>query len=241
MEAFRSVVAKTVLAEMRCTVEFSVPAFDLANRTIHVLSALYDRISRHYPIDLADMRVLAGSAVSDLAVNVTMFGGNADVQVSAKDMTLTFRHIKSEQDIDICAIIMSASEKAIADSLSTAEMSNRLLSCTLSLELGDGKANAREHVSHMAALDSRLAVGDICGGICQPLINLEAINQDAGWRATFYAAPHRELDSTLIAGCSVEYDSTYTVETGVEHVHQLIDAFLDAAALEVDSLWNTVG
>ena len=231
-------VAKTVVAGLRCVAEFSPPAFDLAEHPTAVLSALYTRISPHYPIDLADMRASGGPAVSDVVVTVAMLGGNADVRVSAKDMTLTFRHIKNTKDVDICANIMSASEQAVNDSLPNATTHNKLLSCTLSLELGDGGADAQSHVSHIVAIKRQPVIGDFDGGICQPLINLEAVNQEAGWRATFYAAPHREYNSMLFAGCSVEYAFNHTAAANVEHVRQLMDAFLNVVNLEVDSLWS---
>ena len=232
-------IAKTVVADLRCVVEFSPPAFDLAEHPTEVLCALYTRISPHYPIDLADMRASGGPAVSDLAVSVTMFGGNADVRVSAKDMTLTFRHIKNNEDIDICANIMSASEQAVDDSLPKAVTHNKLLSCTLSLELGDGKANARDHVSDIVVINRQLVIDDLCGGVCQPLVNLEAVNQEAGWRATFYAAPNREHNSILVAGCSAEYRISDTAPANLEHMQQLMEAFLNVIGLEVDSLWST--
>ena len=232
-------VAKTAVADLRCVVDFSPPAFDLATRATEVLRALYNRISPHYPIDLADMRASGGPAISDVAASATMFGGSADVRVSAQDMTLTFRHIRGKQDVDICANIMSVSEQAVADSLPRARAHNKLLSCTLSLELGDGGADARDHVSHIVAIKRQLVVGDFDGGVCQPLINLEAVNQEAGWRATFHAAPHREYNSMLVAGCSVEYAFNHTAAANVEHVRQLMDAFLNVVGLEVDSLWST--
>ena len=234
-------VAKTVLADLMSVIEFSPPAFALADRTIAVLRAIHDHTTPHYMIDLADMRVSGGQAVSDLVVDVTMLGGNAAVRVSVQDMTSTFRQIKTDQDVDICARIMSASEQAIADTLPNITIPNRLLACTLSMNLGHGDANARDHVARLVKFDRRLASSDFCGSVCQPLINLEAVNREADWRAMFLAAPHREHKSYLFVRCSVEYGSNNPSTASVGHIEQVANEFLTAIDLEVDSLWNTVG
>lgn len=231
-------VAKTVLADLMSVVEFSPPAFDLADRTVPVLRAIYDHTTPHYMIDLSDMRVSGGQAVSDLAVDVSMFGGNVAVRVAARDMTSTFRQIKNDQDVDVCATIMSASEQAIADTLPDIKMINRLLSCTLIMDLGHGRASASDHVTRIMKVDNRLASSDICGSVCQPLINLEAVNQEADWRAMLYASPHREHKSNLFVRCSVEYGSNDPSTATVAHIAEVATAFLTAVGLDVDSLWT---
>lgn len=233
--------AKILLAEAKCTSHFSSPAFGLGGRLAEILDALHSAISPHFPVDLANMRVLAGATVSDVVAEVSMFGGNAIVSIGVKDMRVTFRQIKDADDIDICTRIVSLSHEALKVGLPQTNVQTVFLSCTVILDLDDA-GGARHHLARSASADSRIVPEDLDGAVCSPVVNHELVNQESGWQTTFYAAPHRLDESKLYVGCTLEQDLPPTIHDPVELADRLQNytaTFLKA--IDVEAEWPSEG
>lgn len=232
-EGFPAVIAQPVFADLRYVAEFTSPAFDLAVRPATVLSAFHRFINPKFPIALTDMRAAGGPAVSDVIVEVAMFGGNATVGVSVKDMTLAFRQIKTENDLDVCIELVCLSQQALEVGLPDADVQKTVVSHSLTLELDCGTQTAGDYIARSVAYNNQLSLLDFNGGVCQPVVNLEVFNGDDDWRATLLAAPHREIKSALFVACTLEHDdSGDRVADRIVNSRKLIKLFLKSLDVE---------
>lgn len=227
------------LAELTYVVEFSPPAFDMVPRPIDVLNELYRSINPRFHIKFSDMRVSGGPAVSDVVADVAIFGGSAVVSVSVQQATLTFRQIKSKEDLAICAEIMSLSEQALKKCFRDIDMLSVALSCTLSLDMKGNATSVDDHIARVVTLNEVPQLVEFIGGTCRPSANLLINDADADWRAALFAAPNRDIDSILIIGCTVERNNKNTgPDDDMIRLQQLIAVFMDTLDVTTPDLFS---
>lgn len=228
------------LADLTYVIEFSPPAFDVASRPTEVLNELYGSINPHFPVKLSDLRASHGPAISDVVADVAIFGGSAIVSVTAQQATLTFRQVKTNDDLGLCAEIISLAENALEKCFPDTNMHSVVLSCTLSLDLKGSETSADDHIAHVVTLNKQPRLVDFVGGSCRPSANLLINDSDADWRAALFAAPNRDIESILVVGCTVERSNkSASTADDMNRLRQLIVVFMNALDVATPDLFSS--
>lgn len=216
-------------------VEFSAPSFDLPGSNTTVLRALYETIHPRYPVGTQNMQVVGGNLLSDVHVRITLFNGNGVIDVSVDGMSLVFSNLKTKDDLAVARDCISLSEEALQSSLPDISVRAVVLKPTLFLELGGGQEDAGNHLSRVMGSTVKFAQAAFGNATTHPGVNLEVENADEGWNAIFHAFRDRTRASSLILSCHAVYGTESKVrglESRVDHLEQLLKAFLERIGLE---------
>lgn len=217
-------------------VNFAAPSFDLPGKSTAVLRALYETIHPRFPISTKNMQVVGGNQLSDVHVRVTLFNGNCVIDLSVEQMSLAFNNLRSKEDVAVCRDCISLSEEALKSSLPEVTVRAVALKPTLFLELGDGEEDAANHLSRVMGTRTNLDLGGFGSAVQRPGVNLEVENSQDGWNAILHAFWDRTKVSSLILSCQAVYAADGKVsglDSRVEHIEQLLKAFLDSIGLEM--------
>ena len=217
-------------------VEFAAPSFDLPVSGTTVLRTLYETIHPRYPIRIQDMQVVGGNLLSDVHARITLFNGNAFVDVSADKMSLVFQNLKDERDVAVFRDCISLSEEALQSSLPNVTVRAVALKPTMYLELGGGQVDAGDYLSRAMGPTIELDQAEFEGAVSRQGANLEIENSKEGWNAAFHAVRDHSKQSSLILWCHALYATEGKVcglENRVAHLERLLKAFFERIALEM--------
>ena len=128
---------------------FSALTFDLPGLGAALLKSLYENINPQFPITAADMRVLGGSSLSDVRVQVDMFNGLGLIDVTADKLSMNFRSLQNDGDLTICKNCISLSEQAVRSALPNLQVDAVALRPTLFLALDRKVESASSHIAQV--------------------------------------------------------------------------------------------
>ena len=223
-------------------VEFAAPAFDLPNSNVSVLKAFYETIHPRFRINTRDMHVAGGNLLSDVRVRVTLFNGNGVIDISVDGMSLVFNDLRSREDATICRDCISLSEEALQKSLPAVSVRTVSIKPTLFLELNAEQEEDGNDLSRLpgASIHLDLSALSAFGNATQHYgVTLAVENAEEKWNALFEAFQDRTNTSSLILFCHASHRAEGKVrglENRVNHLQQLLKAFLDGIGLETEGL-----
>lgn len=87
------------------------PRFEIGREVIHLVSSIYQEVSKQFSMSLADIHGLPGSSVADVGVRGTMFGGKFRFEVTPDKCQITARDLTVWNDVQIiaaCATLLQA-------------------------------------------------------------------------------------------------------------------------------------
>lgn len=231
--------AKIERINLTYDVEFTAPAFDLPNSNVSMLKALYETIHPRFRINTRDMHVAGGNSLSDVHVRITLFNGNGTIDISVDRMSLAFNNLRTREDLTTCKDCTSLSEKALHKSLPTVSVRTIAIKPTLYLGLNGIQEDVANYLARLPGAKIELDLSTFGRAVQHPGINLEVDNFEERWNAIFHAFQDRTKMSSLILSCSSAYLADGTVrglKNRVNHVEQLLNAFLDSIGLETEGL-----
>lgn len=218
--------------------DFSIPLFDLPARSTEILRSFHESISPSYPIRSADMQIFHGERFSEIRIRIALFGGNGLIDMTADSLSISFSHMRIDDQAAICKECISLSGQALGRIFSDLAVNIVTLDPTLHLRLGDGSVSARSHLAQVAGSGISTDLSGFGGAICHPCVNLEIENDDEHWNADFHAYGKWGTDPSMITSCRVMYDEDGAVQ-GLEdrllHVERLMASILGSIGLEVDN------
>ena len=218
--------------------DFSAPLFDLFARNTEVLRSFHEGIGSSYPVRSSDMQISRGDRLSEVRVRISLFGGNGLIDVTADRLSISFEHMRTEEQAAICKECISLSEQALKRIFPDLTAHIVTLSPTLFLRLGDGSVSARSHLAQVTGSGISTDLSGFGGAICHPCVNLEIENEDEHWNADFHAYGKWGSEPSLIASCRVMYDENGTIrglDDRFRHVDRLLATLLGGLGLEVSS------
>ena len=236
---------KTTLEWMELTYEadFSAPPFDLPERATDLLKSLHLFIHPRFPIRTPDMYVFGGTALSDVCVRVTLFGGNGTIDVTADRLSTRFVGLRRHQDLDFCNQCIALAEQALRNTLPDVMIGHVSIRPTLTLRLGDESTDAREYLRGVVKPAVHMDLDGLGAAALHPCINLEVQNDAERWRAVLHAYPSGEERSSVVIACSIIYTESPAPSSSEERndrLWRLIAALLRGLGLETPASAITV-
>ncbi|MCY3729425.1 MAG: hypothetical protein OXF97_10590 [Nitrospira sp.] len=231
--------AKIERINLTYEVEFATPSFDLPSSNVSVLKAFYETIHPRFRINTRDMHVAGGNLLSDVRVRVTLFNGNGIIDISVDRMSLAFNNLRAREDVTICRDCISLSEDALQKSLPAVSVRTVSIKPTLFLELNGEQEDDGNYLSRLPGASIHLDLSAFGNATQHSGVNLEVENSEEKWDALFHAFQDRTNTSSLILSCHVFYRADGKVrglENRVNHLQQLLKAFLDSIGLETEGL-----
>ena len=215
---------------------FSALSFDLPGLGAALLKSLYENINPQFPITAADMRVLGGSSLSDVRVQVDVFNGLGLIDVTTEKLSMNFRNLQNDGDLATCKNCISLSEQAVRRALPNLQVDAVVLRPTLFLELDRKVESASSHIAQVAGSTAQFNLDEF-GNPAQHLgVNLEVENTEENWNVIFNAYRDRGEQSSLIVSCHALYREDGVIsglDERASHLQRLIRAFLSGIGLEI--------
>lgn len=229
--------------ELTYDADFSVPPFDLPRRDTDLLKSLHQFIHPRFPLRTTDMHAFGGTALSDVCVRVSMFGGNGTIDVTADRLSTRFIGLRQQQDLDICNQCIALAEQALRSTLPDVVIGLVTIRPMLALRLGDESTDAREYLTGVVKPAVDLDLDGLGTAALHPCINLEVENDDERWRAVLHAYPSGLDRSSVVVACSIIYTESPEERSSEERndrLWRLIAALLRGLDLELPTSTNTV-
>lgn len=79
------------------------PRFEIGREAIHLISSIYQEVSKQFSMSLSDIQGLPGSSVADVGVRGTMFGGKLRFEFTPEKCQITARDLTVWNDVQIIA------------------------------------------------------------------------------------------------------------------------------------------
>lgn len=235
---------KASLRKLDLTYEasFSAPSFDLPARSTALLKALYENLGSDIHIGPDDMHVVNGTKLSEVHVGVTLLGGLARIDIAADKLSLEFKGLWNDADLDICKFCLRRSEQAVKSELPDVVVNTVFFNSLLFLELDGGAGNSREHMAQAAGYPTRFNLSEFCGATLQSKIAINVENTEENWLAMMSAWPVAGQPDTLNVSCIVRYGAggaIHGLDSQADHIRSLVKMFLSGIDLAIsDSTWS---
>ena len=210
-------------------VSFRAPLFDLTARRPELLRELHGRFEPPYSFGAEDVQVSDGSRLSDGRISISLFGGNAAIEITAKEFRMVFNDLPEWNYLSgFCQKCIASATRAIAEAMPESEMGMVAIDVTLHMNTGDVEP-ARHLLNRVARTESFdfSAFGDVSKSHD---VKFVIENDEEQWMALFHA--HGDLDDepSLTLSCYTLYygeDGKFLgLEAQVEHVDKMIRTLL---------------
>ena len=231
-------------ADLFYEANFWAPSFELPMLGTALLKSLYENLRPLSPINTSDLRVLGGNALSEVRVQVTVFGGLGLIDVGPDGITMNFRELRNTGDFAKCLNCILLSEKVTLGTLPNCEINTVVLRPTLFLDLDGEAENASEHLAKVLGRITDLDLQEFGNPVRHPGMNLEIENTEQGWRAIFNAYRDQWEESLLVVSCYAQYGEQCAIQGMLQragHLERLIRTVLRGIGVEASSpFWEAV-
>ena len=223
---------------------FSAPSFELPVLGTALLKSLYENLLPLSLINTTDLRVLGGNALSEVRVQVAVFGGLGLIDVGPEGITMNFRDLQNTGDFAPCMNCILLGEEVTLRTLPNCEINTVVLRPTLFLDLEGGAKNASEHLASVLGRVTELDLQEFGNPVRHHGVNLEIENTEQGWRAIFNAYRDQWEESILVVSCYAQYGKQSAIQGTLQragHLERLIRTVLRGIDVEASSpFWEAV-
>ncbi len=167
------------------------------------------------------MHVFGGTALSDVRVRVTLFGGNGTIDVTADRLSFRFTGLRQHQDLDICNQCIALAEQALGSTMPDVEIGLVSIRPMLTLRLDDESTDARGYLKAVVKPAVRMDLSELGAAALHPCVNLEVQNNDERWRAVLHAYPSEMDRFSIVVACSITYTASPESQSGEERNDRL--------------------
>ena len=209
-------------------VSFTAPLFDLTARCPELLRALHEGFESLYSFDAEDVQVSDGSRLSDGRISISLFGGNAAVEVTAEELRMVFNNLPNWNYLPgLCQRCIASATRAIVEAMPGSEMGMVAIDVTLRMNTGNVEP-ARHLLNRVVRTESFDFSG--FGDVSQSHdVKFTVENDEEQWTALFYANGDLSDEFSLILRCYTLYgeDGKFLgLEAQVGHVDKMIRTLL---------------
>lgn len=212
---------------------FARPMFSVPRVSVEILESFYRALSPEYVISMADLSASPATAMSDIAVRATLFGGNGLLEVNAERFHAAFTNIQTSADIQTVKNVLTLGEAALAKVLESAEFTDTIIRISAWLALSGGNDDAEQFFKTYR--QTHISVEDIgAERAIYPTVG-NFTNDAQGWRLNLMIEPSTLTGAQLF----FQADATYTqggqaqaFEQKVAHMETTCSVFLAKHGLE---------
>ncbi len=209
-------------------VSFTAPSFDLTVRRPELLRALHKGLESLNSFDADDVQVSDGSRLSDGRISISLFGGNAAIEVSAKELRMVFNDLPDWNYLPgLCQTCIGPAIRATAEALPGSEMDIAAIDVTLRMSTGNVEPT-RHLLNRVARTESFIFSG--FGDVSQfHDVKFEIENDEEQWTALFHVYGDFPDEFSLVLSCYTLYGEEgkfLDLEAQVGHVDKMIRTLL---------------
>ena len=214
---------------------FSTPSFDLTTRRPELLRALHKELEPLYSFDAEDVQVSDGSRLSDDRISISLFEGNATIEVTADEFRMVFNNLPEWNFLPhFCQKCITSATRAIVDTMPESEIGAVTVDVTLHLNIGNVEP-ARHLLNRIARADS-FDFSDL-GVVSQYHdVKFEIENDEEQWMTLFRAYRALADEFSLILSCWTLYgeDGKFCdLEAQIGHVDKMIRSLLPQFGMDL--------
>ena len=222
-----AVPVRLVSMNFEYEVNFTAPSFDLTARRPELLRALREVFEPLYSFDAEDVRVSDGSRLSDGRISISLFDGNAAVEVTAEEFRMVFNNLPDWSFLLFCQKCITSASRAVVDAIP--ESAKGLVAIDVTLHLNSGNVEpARRLLNRVARTDSFDFSG--FGDVSQYHdVKFSIENEEEKWTTLFRADGDLADESSLILSCYAlfgEDGGIRGLEAQFGHVDKMIRTLL---------------
>jgi hypothetical protein len=209
-------------------VSFRAPLFDLTARRPELLRALHEGFEPPYSFDAEDVQVSDGRRLSDGRISISLFGGNAAIEITAEEFRMVFNDLPDWSYLpDLCQKWIASATRAIAGAMPGSEMGMVAIDVTLRMNTGNVEP-ARHLLNRVIKPESFDFSG--YGDVSQSHdVKLKIENDEEQWTTLFHAYGDLDDEFSLTFSCYTLYGEDgkfHGLEAQVGHVDKMIHTLL---------------
>ncbi len=210
--------------------EFAVPLFDLVTKAPELQQRIYTGVRAEYPFALqtADMHVAPSGLQSETGLRITMFGGNASVNLTPVRAALEFSNLNAvKEDLDVCKKCIDLVTEALNKSCADVVIQTETITSSLRLE---AEGDAAGHLAAIAAANVRLNPGEFGATEDHPVVSIEISNSANKWRSSASVTVNA---GNFFVYCQTRYDDRRSsVSDRIDAQLSLLDGVLTRVQVE---------
>ena len=219
-------------ANFEYEVYFTAPSFDLTARRPQLLRALHKALHEGFEppcsFDAEDVQVFDGSRLSDGRVSISLFGGNAAIEVTAEALRMVFNNLPDWNYVPgFCQMCIASATRAIVEAMPGPEMGMVAIDAALRMNTGNVEP-ARRLLNRVARTESFdfSSFGDVSQS---HEVRFKIENDEEQWTALFHAYGDLADELSLTLSCYTLYaeDGKFRdLETQIGHLDKMIRTLL---------------
>lgn len=226
-------------ADLRHEATFEAPLFDLSRHGPSLLQSLHkDVINAGSTIALDNMRLHTGASPSDVRVQVLMYSGNAEIEITATKCTVQFNNMSDVKFIGLAGYWIDKSWEAVERLFPETQASVVTIRPEVILELTEG-TGAEELLGRIVECDKQYDWKRFGAVIEHPCMSLELENSKESWNVFLNLARDQSLSASILMSCLAIYGNPYCVDGNdniLSHLQKLMKAFLDQCGLSLEDI-----
>ena len=212
---------------------FSVPLFDWANQTAELQKCIYEMIRSIYDnaLKVDDIYASAESSMRYSGLGLSLFGGNASIDLSPKELKSEFRNLKSDIDFQVGQDCIGLAIEAVRKVCPETVIINESLSLSIFLKPVD--CDARSHLSKVAPSNINIDITELGATDQLPAINVEISNSTEHWEANCSVRVLNDGSVFVFSRTHCDKDGDSTIDVFMNRLNRLIRTMLVKTELEV--------
>ena len=212
---------------------FSVPLFDWANQSPELQKCIYEMIGSTYnnALKVDDIYASAGSSMRYSGLGLSLFGGNASIDLTPKELKLEFRNMRRDSDLKIGQNCITLVIEAVRKVCPETVILNENLSVYIFMNPVDG--DARSHLSKFAPANINIDLTEIGATEQSPSITLEIANSTEHWQANCNVGVLNDGSVFVFSRTHCDRDGDGTIDVFLDRLYRLFRTMLVKTELEV--------
>ena len=217
------------LASMDLTFElhFTVPLFDLPERRADLLRALHDTLPEPFAFDTDDISLSQGDTLSEFRVSVSVFYGNAKIDISPESIEMLFLEMPRIEFLQLSRRVIESAQQAVTSFSRDAEIAFTSIGVFLRVDL-DQECSARDHLNNVC--QSRpLDFSGFGNTLQHHEIQFDVRDVDDSWSVSCHARGDLKQESRLNVSFFAIYDEDGRIdglENQINHLERLVTGLL---------------
>lgn len=227
---------KPIFTTFTYELDFGKPVYSIVQNSISILEAFYDALSPRFGLDASSQQVTsAATALSDFALQVSLFGGSATFVIRLERFTCEIRNVLREEDFRTARDSIELAEGALTKAVPDIPIRSASVSSSAWLKVEDAES------ATIAALtagqpETRFDLTRIGATRSEhwPIGNLW--NDQDGWSANYRLERSSVEEADLFYACLVRYDRESkfaSADRRMEHMTTIHDDILENLGLKL--------
>ena len=209
-------------------VNFATPSFDLTARRPEVLRALHKEFETLHSFDAEDVQVSDGNRLSDGRISISLFGGNATIEITAEEFRVVFNNLPGWDYLPgLCQRCVESATRAIVEAMPGSELG--IVAIDVALRMNTGKVESAQYLLNRIARAESFDFSGFGDVTHSHDVKFTIQNDEEQWIAGFYATGDHTDEFSLTLSCYTLYEEDgkfLGLEAQVGHVDKMIRTLL---------------